>query len=244
MPHDESLFLVLGAGYVGRHLLASSPNALGTHRQQAYLGPTDIFFDLAKPETWDNVEAANRHVVWTFPATPLELVEQFYATKLKQAASLIVLGSTSAYTVSMPDERITEETLLDFSQPRVVGEEWLRSQGATILHLAGIFGPDREPRRWLENGLIKNGRKKVNLIHVADIVDVMQAFARNPRPACRLNVSNGQAPLWKELVKRFQERGWLAPAFSLPEVEPGLENKIVDTGALQRLFPSREWRTP
>lgn len=236
--------LILGAGYVGRQLLAAAPNALGTRRTDASLGPREFVFDLANPATWEHLDAAQRHVVWTFPATPPDLVERFFEAKLKQAASLIVLGSTSAYKVTRPDQLIDEDAPLDLSQPRVVGEEWLRTQGATILQLAGIFGPAREPVDWLKKGLIKNGLKRVNLIHVADIVQVIQALARSPKPGLRLNLSNGQVPAWKDLVEIFQQRGLLSPDFVLPEAVPGSENKLIDSGRLRALFPAKEWLTP
>jgi nucleoside-diphosphate-sugar epimerase len=110
--------------------------------------------------------------------------------------------------------------------------------------LAGIFGPGREPLRWLEKGLIKNGLKRVNLIHVSDIVDIIFAFASSPLPRQRINVCNGTAPTWNELAAVFQDRGALPKDFSLPQSPVGLESKIVTNERLASLLPGKVWRTP
>lgn len=236
---------ILGAGYVGQALLRRFPAAAATRRQAM---PPALAFDLRDPATWNNPPLANRTVVWTFPAEPLALVQAFFAAHLQDAAGLIVLGSTSAYrapdTADSPAATVTEASPLDLNQPRVQGEEWLREHGATVLRLAGIFGPGREPVRWLEKGLIKDGAKLVNLIHVDDIVAVIAHLIAHPRPGARVNVANGESPAWRELVARFRADKRLSPDFTLPESGPREHGKRVDTGRLRRIMPGHHFLHP
>ena len=238
-----SSLLILGAGYVGRELAARFPDVVCTRRRVEEPESRLLHFDLADSSTWSGLPVEGRRVVWTFPAAPPDAVGEFHRSVLARAASLIVLGSTSAYLVHQTDERVDENHPLDMSRPRVEGEEWLRGQGALILQLAGIFGPEREPARWLAKGKIRNGRKRVNLIALDDILDVIGYFLENPRPGERFNVSNGQSPTWNELLARFQGRGMLTDV-GLPQHPPGPTSKRIDSRKLHALFPGKTWLEP
>jgi nucleoside-diphosphate-sugar epimerase len=246
--HNKHIPLtILGAGYVGRALLQRFPAAVATRRTPASdLGL--LAFDLQDRGTWRNPPLAGRAVVWTFPAAPLAAVQAFYEAHLNAAANLIVLGSTSAYlapeSAESPFVTVTEQTPLDMSQPRVQGEEWLRQQGATVLQLAGIFGPGRDPADWLKRGLIKDGAKLVNLIHVDDIVAVITHLLAHTRPGERINLADGEAPPWRELVARFRRDGRLPAEFTLPESGPEQHGKRVDNHRLHTLLPGHRFLRP
>jgi nucleoside-diphosphate-sugar epimerase len=231
------LLLILGAGYVGSALKAELPDAIVTHRPGKPLAPGEHPFLLEEPDTWGALPTPGADVVWTFPARPLDLVQKFHREKLGEARSVLVLGSTSAYLTRSPDETVSESTPLDLTQERVAGEEWLREQGAMVLQLAGIFGPNRHPLQWLRKGLIKNGRKRVNLIHVDDIVLAIQALVKTPQPGVRINLANGLAPRWNELVEQFKRQGELPPDFSLAQTESGGDSKFVANERLRALLP-------
>jgi len=244
-PQKNTALTILGAGYVGQALLRRFPAAAATRRQAM---PPALAFDLRDPVSWNNPPLANHTVVWTFPAEPPALVQAFSAARLQDAAGLIVLGSTSAYRVpdaaDSPPVSVTEASPLDLNQPRVQGEEWLRERGATVLRLAGIFGPGREPVGWLRKGLIKDGAKLVNLIHVDDIVAVIAELLAHPRPGERINVADGEPVSWRELAARFRRDGRIPPDFTLPESRPGEYGKRVDTGRLCRILPSHRFLHP
>jgi len=231
---------ILGAGYVGQALRRRFPAAAATHRRLA-VSAGEYQFDLGTPATWGNPPLAGRTVVWTFPAAPLAVVQAFHERHLKETAGLIVLGSTSAYRVQESADAsavsVTEQTPLDMTQPRVQGEEWLRRQGATVLQLAGIFGPGREPAGWLQRGLIMDGAKLVNLIHADDIVAVIAHLLAHPLPGERINLANGEPLPWRELVARFRRDGRLPADFTLPESRQEEHGKRVDAGRLRRLLP-------
>lgn len=240
----ERKLVILGGGYVGRILAARHPGAVVTHRPATSRGAGELPFDLAQPATWVGLPTEDADVVWTFPARPLDAVQDFYRLKLATSRTLIVLGSTSAYQVREPGETVTEDTPLDLTQARVQGEEWLRERGATVLQLAGIFGPDRRPERWLTKGLIKNGRKLVNLVHVEDIIATIEACIVTPQPGRRFNVSNGLAPAWSNLVAHFKALGELPADFTLAESDPGTDNKVISNARLREFMPGRAFLAP
>lgn len=238
---------ILGAGYVGRALLARFPHADATHRQRSAAPRTHVF-DLDEPQSWGNPPLAGRHVIWTFPAAPLARVRQFHEARLQQAAGLIVLGSTSAYRLALSDEdavaTIDESAALDLDQPRVQGEEWLRGQGAMVLQLAGIFGPGREPVDWLRSGRIQDGAKLVNLIHVDDILSVIAHLLAQPMPGRRLNVANGEPLAWRELAAKFQRLGTVPADLALPSSRSEEYGKRVEVTRLRALLPEHRFRQP
>lgn len=240
---DPAGITVLGAGYVGRALLERFPAAAATRRSAA---ANHQVFDLEDESTWGNPPLAGRRVVWTFPAAPLARVRAFHGRHLRQAAALIVLGSTSAYTVSPAQAAlapvIDENAPLDAGQPRVQGEEWLRKRGATVLRLAGIHGPGREPANWILRGRIDDGARLVNLIHVDDIVAVIGALLERPHPGQCFNVADGEPLAWRDLAARLRTGGALPADTLLPESGPGHYGKRIDVGRLRELMPEHVFR--
>ncbi|HSM10775.1 MAG TPA: hypothetical protein VK827_04320 [Lysobacter sp.] len=238
---------ILGAGYVGRALLARFPHADATHRQPTHV-PRIHAFDLDQPRTWGNPPLAGRTVVWTFPAAPLECVRRFHGAHLRDAAGLIVLGSTSAYRLgdagAVSAVTVDESAPLDLEQPRVQGEEWLRAQGATVLQLAGIFGPGREPVDWLRRGRIKDGARLVNLVHVDDIVSVIAHLLVQPMPGQRLNVANGEPAAWRDLAAEWRRQGKVPADLALPDSRADAFGKRVDVTRLRALLPEHRFRQP
>lgn len=245
MSDDRSGITILGAGYTGAALLRRFPHAAATHRATR---DGAFAFTLEDEASWSNPPLAGRHVVWTFPAVPLALVQAFHDRCLRDSASLIVFGSTSGYLVDEAETRpplLDEDAALDLRIPRVQGEEWLRARGATILRLAGIFGPGREPAAWLRRGLIRDGAKLVNLIHVEDIVDLVAHLIDHPAPGAHINVADGDALAWSELAGRLQGRGDLPPDWSFPETgAAAVHGKRIDNRRLRARLPGHVFRQP
>lgn len=240
---DPADITVLGAGYVGNALLERFPAAAATRRGAA---AGRHVFDLEDESTWGNPPLAGRRVVWTFPAAPPARVRAFHGRHLRQAAALIVLGSTSAYAVSPAQAAlapaIDEDAPLDTGQPRVQGEEWLRRRGATVLRLAGIHGPGREPANWILRGRIDDGARLVNLIHVDDIVAVIAALLERPHPGHCFNVADGEALAWRDVAARLRANGALPADAVLAESGTGRYGKRIDAGRLHRLMAGHAFR--
>lgn len=233
--------LVLGMGFVGEwfcktHTLsqATSRNPSGIKSSKLASGQQLIEFQLSRRETWKNIPAIS-NVLWTFPAAsdPEEVncAVEFFSTVLL-GRNVLVLGSTSAYESFHSDEKITEESKLKMEDPRVKAEENIRQLGASVLHLAGIFGENRDPLSWVQRGMIKNGASYVNLIHVRDILRTAEAWFKNPLASERLNLSNGKPKRWNQIVEELKVMKELSLDFKLPESWPPQGSKQIVIGKI------------
>lgn len=213
--------LILGGGYVGCRL-AQQLGAAQTYRSNEKSGAQgSLYFDLQDEQSWNNVQPGE-NVVWTFPAAPLEQVKAFYRAKLTKVNKLFVYASSSCYLVQKQGQWVNESQPLNLSRERVLAEEWLRDQGATILVLSGIYGPDRQPLDWLRKGLIKTPDKLVNLIHVDDIIDITECLLNDKRDLRgeRFNLSDGKPLIWREIAEHYE--------INLPVVSKIFDSKRID----------------
>ena len=222
--------LVLGAGYVGQYLVQCLDDAVGTRRNKK---KAEVHFDLNLPDTWENLPIAD-NVVITFPCTDLEMLQDFYDAYLCLVPNVIVYGSTSRYIIESEDQVVDEDTTFDNEIPRVQGEEFLFEEGANLLVLAGIFGYGRLPKHWLKKGLIKNGKKTLNLIHLEDIVAITKRLIETPQTELRLNLCNGEKLLWSEIAK--------IEGYDLPEAPLDKPNKSISNKKLTELLPDLEFK--
>lgn len=227
-----SKFIILGNGYVGQAIKNRFPGSLHTHRSPEKAEQNNgIYFDLNNRDSWANLPCTET-VIWTFPAEPLELVEAFYHENLTQCHNLLVYASTSCYQVDAKDAIVSENSALDFSRTRVSGEEYLRQQGAAILVLSGIFGPQREPVNWLRKGRIKHFNKIVNLIHRDDIVDITCFLLENRIAPFgeRLNLTNGHYHRWSDIAEHYTFN------YSQEKIDHTTNSKFVSNSLLHGLL--------
>jgi hypothetical protein len=204
--HQDPL-IILGTGYTGRRLYHQARGAgwqaLATSRTPEVhlldiLPEYRILFDLAQPETWESIPLP-AHIIWCFPATPLSLVQAFFASRPRASGRIIVMGSTSAY--GMNCGLITEQTPLDTELPRVQGEEYLRTQlGAVIIRLAGIYGPGRHVLDWIRKGKVRNTSKWVNLLHVDDASGICLRALEQAQDGATYLASDGRPRTWAEII--------------------------------------------
>ncbi|HNK14159.1 MAG TPA: hypothetical protein PLZ20_06325, partial [Nitrospira sp.] len=97
--------VILGFGYTGRWLYRlaheQSGRILASSRQPerhlTEVPPTDrIRFDVTDPTSWPTLPR-EADLIWTFPAIPLDQVQEFAKQHCHAHRRLVVLGSTSAY---------------------------------------------------------------------------------------------------------------------------------------------------
>ena len=204
LQHDP--LVILGTGYTGRRLYHQARgtgwNALTTSRSpDVHLAdiPDEhrILFDLARTETWRSIPIP-AHLIWCFPATPMDRLQAFFATRPLASGRIIVMGSTSAYGTNCGS--VTEQTPLAHHLPRVQGEEFLRTHfGAVIIRLAGLYGPGRNVLDWMRRGKVRNTPKWVNLLHVEDAAGIcLQALERAQNGTTYL-ASDGTPRTWSEI---------------------------------------------
>ena len=211
--------VILGSGYTARFLwpliAGRSPKIFATSRAPeqhlSYVPPVQrLRFDLSQPGTWENIPR-DADLLWCFPATPLDLVRQFAASLSDLDRRLVVLGSTSAYDLGdsqeYPPPWIDETAPIDLSKPRVQGEEYLRLEhGASVLRVAGIYGPGRNPLDWIRSGRVGPTRKYVNLIHVEDLAAICLAALERGNPGEVYNVSDGIQRTWEEICLTAEQQ--------------------------------------
>jgi nucleoside-diphosphate-sugar epimerase len=197
--------LILGCGYVGHALRQAWPDVSFTHRsmEQAQAAGA-VYFNLEDQDSWVNLPAAET-LIWTFPAASINLVKQFQQDVLTRYQHRFVYASSSCYISTIENELVSEQHALDLFQARVVGEEYLREHGATILVLSGIYGPNREPEQWLRNGRIRSLNKRVNLIHCDDIVAITQLLIQqgDSLRSVRINLSDGESLQWVSIAQFY-----------------------------------------
>jgi nucleoside-diphosphate-sugar epimerase len=225
--------LILGRGYVGKAILEQCPHARWT---------TTSTFHLSNRASWKNEHLLMKPgdmVVWTFPAASTredeDLAYEFYDAFLREM-KVIIYGSTSSYVVHEKDEWVTESTTLNMNHIRTRTEETLRQKGACIVHLAGIFGPGRDPCQWYKKGLIHAGLSYLNLIHLQDIVSItMKLLACPDISGERYNLSNGRPQTHQQIVELLKKCDLLDAEFVLPEIDK-IDSKRVSNRKIKDLL--------
>ena len=211
--------------------MAKFPNVEFTHasieKAKTHGG---IHFCLEEYKSWENLPTT-KDVIWTLPPTDLNLVRKFHKNVLQKCRRVLVYGSTSCYLNLLDNESVNERNILDLTKARVKCEEFLRQKGATILALSGIYGPGREPINWLRQGRIRSTRKRVNLIHRDDIVDISwYLLTENRLPKGeRINLSDGCSRRWSEIAEHY--------SISIDDNHSMAGSKIISNAKLRRLLP-------
>ena len=210
----------LGSGYTGRWIyqlarqwsLSVYASSRRPELHLTYVEPkARLRFDLADPATWPAVPS-DVDLIWTFPATPLEQVQAFAGRSCGRSQRLVILGSTSAYVREKAHAGdvapwIDETSPINTDLPRVQGEEYLRKyHGATVLRVAGIYGPHRNPVEWIRQGLVGPTDKFVNLIHVEDLAYLSLLALQAGQAGEVYNVSDGQPRRWTDICAEVSRR--------------------------------------
>jgi hypothetical protein len=226
------LIVILGAGYAGRvvymHATMRGISALVTSRTPDthldFAAPSHrLPFDLEQEVTWRNIPLGC-DLIWCFPATPLKAVSSFADAVLGNVRRIVVLGSTSAYetSTSNSDSMLDESAPIGATRPRVMGEDYLRTHArATLLRVAGIYGPGRNVLDWIRRGKVGPSQRYVNLIHVEDLAGICLSALEEGRAGEIYNVSDGQPRRWSEICEVARIRWGIAPVKSDPDQRAG-----------------------
>lgn len=155
--------------------------------------------------------------------------------KENKTSSIIYTSSTGVYgNVSGQVTEITSPAPATASARAVLAaEKLIKNSGvpATILRLAGLFGPDRHPGRWFGGKpSIPNGDAPVNLIHQADVVSAILAVIDQKSWNKTYNVCASNHPTKSEFyTKAAAELGLKIPV----SLSGGGDGKWVDNGKLR-----------
>jgi nucleoside-diphosphate-sugar epimerase len=246
---DKSV-LVLGAGWVGSRvaqaLLDDGSSVVVTHRpgtdaslKPPYFRPiplelprqSQLQFDVEDTSTWEQLPPPESlsAAVLTFPMA--DGTEAFWESYLSRVPYVICYSTTSIYQIDRPGQEVDESTPTR-QTPRSSAEEYCRERGACVLTISGIFGERRSPRgictclsSYTSSGGALNGNKKVNMVHVDDIVAASTTLLKKPVRSTRLNVA-GHNFLLDELISHCKH----PPVPSLPDTD--LSSKRVSSQKL------------
>lgn len=249
--------VILGSGYTARFILPHTERRydrilLSSRNPDGHLSHVPpnrrIRFDLEQPDTWGDIPSG-ADLLWCFPAAPLRLVQQLADAHDLCSHRLVVLGSTSAYAAARSSEYpppwIDETASIVRQQPRVEGEEFLRTAcRATVLRVAGIYGPGRSPIDWITTGRVGPSRKYVNLIHVEDLATVCLTTLERGLPGETYNVSDGTPRTWAEICRIAQDRWGIQSVRQIDDDVP--RGKRIANGKLLALLQEgrRQLRYP
>lgn len=271
--HDESTMFtgmrvaVLGAGYVGREAaraLAAGGARVWTVRRQAVdsgeAGITAVSGDLALGVIDGLPRALDAVVLTVAPGGgdygrtyPPAARTAAALARASGARALVYTSSTGVYggrDGAWVDERSPRRGTGDANAALIEAEDVLLDSGlagVTVLRVAGIYGPGRDPRpRYAQPGLLPmRGEYWVNLAHRTDIVSAIIASAAHDGAPRVLNCADGAPTLAADVARWCAAAQGRDPAGLVFDGQgvPARSNQRVANGALvatgwQARYPS------
>jgi hypothetical protein len=237
--------LILGLGYCGEGWysdLKSNPEfKIEVRGQSRHSGLADYKVDLETLSEVELMTMLEKVDLWWLTTDVSKYSEELFSRLLSVLPKKpgIVLGSSGDFKES------------EYSQSKEVGEvdstfemnatlrntrqSSLKKKGACVLHLAGIWGENRDPMIWLQKNLISKDRVGVNLIHRSDILKVLAYVSKNFEKfegSIELLVDS-KFYLWSEIVNKAIQLEAVPMNFDRPLKEVKRRNKIIKA--------SRDW---
>lgn len=259
---------VLGAGYIGL-ATARACRAAGASvwavRRRAQASEAGIIFvagDLASSDIPGLPGALDAIVLTVAPSGDTANYGQTYPVAARTAVALARATGARAvvYTSSTGVYGGHDGAWVDESTPRrgggpgnaalVEAEDALLGaglDGVTVLRVAGIYGPGRDPRgRYSQPGLLPmRGEYWVNLAHQADIVAAITMALSHAGAPRVLNVSDGSPAMAAEIARWCAAAQGRDPAMLVfdGQAAPSRSNQRVSNAALvatgwQARYPS------
>lgn len=199
-------YLILGSGYTAQYL---KPLILSKTKdckvfETSRSNSSHILFDLSDPTTWGNIPKVDG-TYWLFPASPEDVVQSFLKEFREKLGKLVVVGSTSRFSVTKDHEEVNEAWVADNSMDRVKGEEYIRSQKGIVVCASGIYGPNRNPKSWVEKGYVAPSDKYLNLIHVEDLSQILIAAMDRGDEGLTYIASDNNPNTWNNLISFWKK---------------------------------------
>jgi len=234
--------VILGCGYVGRHVAALEQDAgndvLGVVRSDAGAetlrqhGIAAALADLDAPASLAALPLSGSVIYYFAPPPPRGITDprmQAFVDTLDPAAppARVVLISTTGVYGNCAGAWIDEDTPLnpqaDRAHRRADAENTLRQWGracgvpVVVLRVPGIYGPGRLPEQRLREGrpvLRENESPYSNRIHVRDLARACFAAARRGRADRVYNIADGHPSTMTDYFNH------VADALGLPRPPP------------------------
>ncbi|KAK4940876.1 hypothetical protein LTR66_008760 [Elasticomyces elasticus] len=197
----EVQLLILGAGWTSTFLIP-----LLVSRKISFAATTTTGHNVAGHETFSfrfDPTASDqsafstlpnaRNVLITFPLKGTGqsklLVDSYnqYHPKLRHKAHFIQLGSTGIFQIPEQSLWVTRNSAYSKTNDRAIAEDELRSLGGCVLNLAGLWGGERKPEKWVSRVAktkedVKN-KTSLHMVHGMDVargvIAVSEAWGRD-----------------------------------------------------------------
>ncbi|ORX49868.1 hypothetical protein DM01DRAFT_1394053 [Hesseltinella vesiculosa] len=249
------MILILGSGWTGDFLAP-----LLTERTIPFTATTrdgrqqSIAWQLAHPVNVDALPLADTVIV-TFavkdPALMTELLQAYQQRHQTSATRWILLSSTRPFSASTLQDR---NAPLDVAKDtgRLPAEEVVLAAKGCVLHLAGLWGGQRQPKNWVARFKTKEALKgklmvrQLHLIHGHDVARAILASHEHFQPG-RWIVTDGGCYDWAKIFKQWgtleQQEQLQDLLANDPDVhQPGsLDTLIQTTQVFPRLDSSEFW---
>lgn len=155
------------------------------------------------------------------------------AAKIGKTKNVILISTTSVY----PNlNRVVTEEDADPQNPIVKAEAIVLESGipSTVIRFAGLFGPGRDPGRFLANKRdVSGGNLPVNLIHLSDCIGIIKRIIERNVWNKTLNACADEHPIKKEFYTRAALAiGLEPPTFS----DDAKEYKIVSNARVKEVL--------
>jgi nucleoside-diphosphate-sugar epimerase len=250
---------VLGCGWLGgplaRALVRDGHQVLGSSRsadRRQYLAgvgvvPYPIDLDpMLRGTGLDAFFASELLIVTLPPGRGREEVVEFYQTAIQNilvaarangVQRLLFTSSTGVYgaTTGLVDENTPTAPQHASGQAVLAAEQRLRESSnpaVTILRLAGLAGPDRQPGRWLAGKHeLARGDAPVNLVHQVDVIAAIRAVIEKAAWNKIYNVCAAEHPTRAAFYRHAATRLGLEPPTFLPG---GETDKRIDSRRIRR----------
>ncbi|USP78205.1 hypothetical protein yc1106_05479 [Curvularia clavata] len=260
--------LILGAGWTSTFLIPQLDDTDITYAATTTTGrdatiPFKFDPESGDPEPYKRLPAATT-VLITFPLRghgQSKNLVGLYRSVHGARNNWVQLGSTGIYN-KVPDDWSDDSAHYDKEDSRAIAEDELRSLHGCVLCLAGLYGGERVPARWLPR-IVKSKedvKKKgaVHFIHGEDVARAIIATHRNFTPGKRWIVSDLRVYDWYDLIMSFSSMTGESMSMSNEEqetyeqytnwvgelmVEEGIRALPRDVGLLGRKLDARGFWT-
>ena len=250
--------LVLGKGFCGTfavdEAISQGLSVAATTRSGAN-GTLPFLFDV-KDQTFEAFKGlpSSQTVLITFPLdgpSAADMLVKGLASIQSSLPRLILLGSTGAWGSPAPESGpwMNRHSPIspELDPARISAEHALLDHGASVLHLAGLYGGERHPRNWVPRVAptkAKLGEKtSLHLIHGMDVARASLALMKQFTPKQRWILTDERVYCWFDLVYDWgtaEHKQWVQEYMD----EQGLQGLPRTPKALGRALSSRDfWKT-
>lgn len=210
---NEVDLLILGAGWTSTFLIPQLDDTDITYAATTTTGRDGTIPFKFDPESGDAEPykrlPAAKTVLITFPLRghgQSKNLVGLYRSVHGARNNWIQLGSTGIYN-KLPNDWSDDEAHYDKEDNRAIAEDELRSLHGCVLCLAGLYGGERVPARWLprivqsKEDIKKKGA--VHFIHGEDVARAIIATHQNFTPGKRWIVADLRVYDWYDLIMSF-----------------------------------------